>query len=147
MSQAADPFRIGLLGRGTVGSAFATLLAERADHVANVTASNSVSNSVSATPGGVGVTQAMNTAALADATDPSTAAAYSIGQQLITSAWNVLFAVVLVSWVFGWSGGKALVESSYEGAREKSRELKEKRRAARAGQPASNMRRPHEEES
>ena len=37
MSQAADPFRIGLLGRGTVGSAFATLLAERADHVANVT--------------------------------------------------------------------------------------------------------------
>jgi homoserine dehydrogenase len=33
----ADPFRIGLLGRGTVGSAFAALLAERADHVANVT--------------------------------------------------------------------------------------------------------------
>lgn len=33
----ADPFRIGLLGRGTVGSAFAELLAERADHVANVT--------------------------------------------------------------------------------------------------------------
>lgn len=33
----ADPFRIGLLGHGTVGSAFAELLAERADHVANVT--------------------------------------------------------------------------------------------------------------
>jgi homoserine dehydrogenase len=32
-----EPFRIGLLGRGTVGGAFATLLAERADHVANVT--------------------------------------------------------------------------------------------------------------
>lgn len=32
-----DPFRIGLLGRGTVGGAFATLLAERADDVANVT--------------------------------------------------------------------------------------------------------------
>ena len=113
------------------------------DNVATVTASNSVSNSVSATPGGVGVTQAMNTAALADATDPSTAAAYSIGQQLITSAWNVLFAVVLVSWVFGWSGGKALVESSYEGAREKSRELKEKRRAARAGSRQVAGRRTH----
>jgi homoserine dehydrogenase len=33
----SQPFRIGLLGRGTVGGAFATLLAERADHVANVT--------------------------------------------------------------------------------------------------------------
>jgi homoserine dehydrogenase len=32
-----DPFRIGLLGRGTVGSAFADLVAQRADHVANVT--------------------------------------------------------------------------------------------------------------
>ncbi|MES1193552.1 MAG: homoserine dehydrogenase, partial [Solirubrobacterales bacterium] len=32
-----DPFRIGLLGRGTVGGAFADLVAQRADHVANVT--------------------------------------------------------------------------------------------------------------
>jgi homoserine dehydrogenase len=32
-----DPFRIGLLGRGTVGAAFAELVAQRADHVANVT--------------------------------------------------------------------------------------------------------------
>jgi homoserine dehydrogenase len=32
-----EPFRIGLLGRGTVGAAFADLVAERADHVANVT--------------------------------------------------------------------------------------------------------------
>ena len=31
------PARIGLLGRGTVGGAFADLVAERADHVANVT--------------------------------------------------------------------------------------------------------------
>ena len=33
----SDPFRIGLLGRGTVGGAFADLVAQRADHVANVT--------------------------------------------------------------------------------------------------------------
>jgi hypothetical protein len=89
----------------------------------------------------------MNTAALAGSTDASTATAYSIGQELITSARNVLFAVALVSWVFGWSGGKALVESSYEGAKAKSRELKGRHRAARAGQPASNMRGPNQEES
>ena len=97
-------------------------------NVATVTASNSISNSVSATPGGVGVTQAMNSAALHDSTSASTATAYSIGQQLIVTSWDVLFAVILVSWVFGWSGGKALVESSYEDAKAKSRELKAKRK-------------------
>jgi homoserine dehydrogenase len=37
MSAEPRPFRIGLLGHGTVGSAFATLLAERAGHVESVT--------------------------------------------------------------------------------------------------------------
>lgn len=97
-------------------------------NVATVTASNSISNSVSATPGGVGVTQAMNSAALSGSTSASTATAYSIGQQLIISAWDVILAVILVSWVFGWSGGKQLVRSSYKDAKVKSQELKERRR-------------------
>lgn len=100
-------------------------------NVATVTASNSISNSVSATPGGVGVTQAMNSVALSGETDAATATAYSISQQLVTSAWNVLFAVVLVSWVFGWSGGKALVESSYSDAKAKSREMRSKHKRER----------------
>ncbi len=100
-------------------------------NVATVTASNSISNSVSATPGGVGVTQAMNSAALSGSTDAATATAYSIGQQLIVSAWDVLFAVILVSWVFGWSGGRALVESSYADAKLKTREMKEQRKRRR----------------
>src|SRR3954467_9170240 len=33
----SEPFRVGLLGHGTVGAAFATLLEERADEVAAVT--------------------------------------------------------------------------------------------------------------
>lgn len=33
----SEPFRIGLLGHGTVGGAFASLLPERADHVAAIT--------------------------------------------------------------------------------------------------------------
>ena len=97
------------------------------ENVATVTASNSVSNSVSATPGGVGVTQAMNSAALSGSTSAKTATAYSIGQQLIISAWDVIFAIILVSWVFGWSGGKQLVESSYGEAKERSRELRKRR--------------------
>jgi uncharacterized membrane protein YbhN (UPF0104 family) len=98
-------------------------------NVATVTASNSISNSVSATPGGVGVTQAMNSAALSGDTSAKTATAYSIGQQLIISAWDVLFAIVLVSWAFGWSSGKELVESSYKDAKVKSREIRESRKA------------------
>lgn len=96
-------------------------------NVATVTASNSVSNSVSATPGGVGVTQAMNSAALSGSASAKTATAYSIGQQLIISAWDVIFAIALVSWVFGWSGGKQLVESSYGEAKQRSREMRRKR--------------------
>ena len=76
-------------------------------NVATVTASNSVANSVSVTPGGVGVTQAANTAALRNSTSASNATAYSVAQQLIVSAWDVVFAVVMVSWVFGWSGGRS----------------------------------------
>jgi uncharacterized membrane protein YbhN (UPF0104 family) len=102
-------------------------------NVATVTASNSISNSVSATPGGVGVTQAMNSAALSGETSASTATAYSIGQQLIISAWDVLFAIILVSWAFGWSGGKQLVESSYAEAKVKSGELKASHKARKRG--------------
>lgn len=102
-------------------------------NVATVTASSSISNSVSATPGGVGVTQAMNSAALSGEASAKDATAYSIGQQLIISAWDVVFAIALVSWVFGWSGGKRLVESSYAEAKVKSREVRESRKAR--GQP------------
>jgi uncharacterized membrane protein YbhN (UPF0104 family) len=108
-------------------------------NVTAVTASNSISNSVSVTPGGVGVTQAMNSAVLKKQTDASTATAYSASQQLITSAWNVVFAVVMVSWVFGWSGGKDLVEASYKQAKEKSAEMKEKRRERRAAKHAGEQ--------
>jgi glycosyltransferase 2 family protein len=104
--------------------------------VATVTASNSISNSFSATPGGVGVTQAMNSVALSGSTDAATATAYSISQQIVTSAWNVVFAIVLVCWVFGWSGGKALVESSYADAKVKSREMRERRKRKGAAEAA-----------
>jgi uncharacterized membrane protein YbhN (UPF0104 family) len=106
-------------------------------NVASVTASNSISNSVSLTPGGVGVTQAMNSAALKKDTSAGTATAYSASQQLITSAWNVVFAVVLVSWVFGWSGGRDLIETSYREAKVKSGEIKDKRRARREAKHAA----------
>jgi hypothetical protein len=102
----------------------------------SVIGGNSIANTVSVTPGGVGVNQAANAAALHDVTDTATATAYSLGQQLAVTAWNIAFAVVLVMWAFGWSGGKILVEQSYSDAKVKVAEQKAQRaekRAARGG--------------
>jgi hypothetical protein len=70
----------------------------------------------------------MNSAALSGETSAKDATAYSIGQQLIISSWDVLFAIALVSWAFGWSGGRQLVESSYRDAKAKSQEMRSRRR-------------------
>jgi uncharacterized membrane protein YbhN (UPF0104 family) len=100
--------------------------------VMSVMGGNSIANMVSVTPGGVGVNQATNVAALGGVTDAATATAYSLGQQLAVTAWNIAFAVALVVWAFGWAGGRELVESSYADAKVKVVEQQEHRSAARA---------------
>jgi uncharacterized membrane protein YbhN (UPF0104 family) len=97
-----------------------------------ITGANSLSSSLSVTPGGVGVTQALNVVVLESVTSSSNATAYSIAQQLIIAASDIVIALVLVAWVFGWSGGKDLVRKSYADAEVKARELKEQREARRA---------------
>jgi uncharacterized membrane protein YbhN (UPF0104 family) len=103
-----------------------------------VVGSGSLANVASFTPGAVGVTQATNALALKTCCDVknSTAVDYSSAQQLIVTAWNVLFATVLVLVVFGWAGGKQLVGQSYSDAKvraaETKKEHKEKRRQKRA---------------
>ncbi len=92
--------------------------------VMSVLGSNQLANILSFTPGGVGVNQAFNTFALNSYTDSTTATAYSVSQQLITTAFNVAFAVILICIVFGWSGGSKLVRESYGGAKEKAGEMK-----------------------
>jgi hypothetical protein len=108
--------------------------------VMSVLGSNQLANILSVTPGGVGINQAFNSFALSSYTTTTTATAYSVAQQLITTAFNVLFAVVLICIVFGWSGGSQLVKESYVGAKEQAREQKEKRKLRRedaSEEPAS----------
>jgi uncharacterized membrane protein YbhN (UPF0104 family) len=95
--------------------------------VMSVAGGNSIANTVSVTPGGVGVNQATNVAALNNVTDAATATAYSLGQQLAVTAWNIGFAVAFVVWAFGWAGGKGLVEQSYTDAKAKVAEQKARR--------------------
>ena len=51
---------------------------------------------------------------------------------MVTTAWNVLFALVLVVFVFGWSGGKLLVGESYTDAKAKVAEQKAQRAEKKA---------------
>jgi uncharacterized membrane protein YbhN (UPF0104 family) len=103
-----------------------------------VVGSGSLANVASFTPGSVGITQATNALALDICCDvpKNTSIAYSTAQQLITTAWNVLFAVILVVWIFGWSGGKELVTTSYAGAKDQVAERKEEHRRKREARKA-----------
>jgi uncharacterized membrane protein YbhN (UPF0104 family) len=100
--------------------------------IMSVIGGNSLANTVSATPGGVGINQAVNAIALEDYTDAATATAYSLGQQLAITVFNIAFATIFVVWAFGWSGGKLLVRQSYDDAKVKVAEQKEQRAARKA---------------
>ena len=99
------------------------------DTLMHVAGGNSIANVTSVTPGGAGVTQAFNVASLSGVTNAANATAYSVAQQLVTTAWNILFGVALMAWAFGWSGGKKLVQDSYVQAKAKQEEQKAAREA------------------
>ena len=104
--------------------------------IMSVIGGNSLANTVSATPGGVGINQAVNAIALESVTDSATATAYSLGQQLAITAFNIVFATILLVWAFGWTGGKLLVHQSYDDAKVKVAEQKEQRATKKAAAKA-----------
>ncbi len=107
-----------------------------------VVGSGSLANVASFTPGAVGVTQATNALALKTCCNVpnSQAVDYSTAQQLITTAWNQVVALVLVIWVFGWTGGKQLVGQSYTDAKTQAADMK----AQRAGKKAAKKEARHQ---
>jgi uncharacterized membrane protein YbhN (UPF0104 family) len=96
-----------------------------------VVGGNSLANMTSVTPGGAGVVQGFNVLSLKGITSTANATAYSVAQQLVTTAWSILFAIVLIVRAFGWSDGKTLVKQSYGEAREKTSEQSAARKAKR----------------
>ncbi len=107
--------------------------------VMRIVGGNSIANVASVTPGGVGVNQAFNVASLKGVTDSTTATAYSVAQQLVTTAWNIFFAVILVAWAFGWTGGKKLVGDSYTDAKVKAADQKAQHKAKRQAKKAAKQ--------
>src|SRR5213076_2873919 len=107
-----------------------------------ISGGNSIANVTSVTPGGAGVTQAFNVASLNGIASSQDATAYSVAQQLVTTAWNIIFGIAMVVWAFGWRGGKDLVADSYEDAKEKAAEQK----AAHAAKKAARREAPSAEQ-
>jgi uncharacterized membrane protein YbhN (UPF0104 family) len=111
-----------------------------------VSGSGSLASVTSFTPGAIGVTQATNALALKTCcgVPQDQAVAYSTAQQLICTAWNVLFALILVVLVFGWTGGKELVGSSYGQAKEKAYEMKAERKRKKVEKKAAKKAAKHQ---
>jgi uncharacterized membrane protein YbhN (UPF0104 family) len=80
-----------------------------------ITAVNSISTTFAATPGGVGTQQALASVALRNYAPAHIVTAYSLGQQLILTAWDVVLGFVLLWSTIGWTATRRLV--SREGRR------------------------------
>src|SRR6185295_15207708 len=100
---------------------------------------NSLANVTSVTPGGAGVTQAFNVASLTGVASPTDAAAFSVAGQLISTAWGILFALIVMIWAWGWTGGKQLVSASYQDAKKREQDQREKRRAKKLAADAEKQ--------
>jgi uncharacterized membrane protein YbhN (UPF0104 family) len=98
------------------------------DTLMRIAGGNSIANVTSVTPGGAGVNQAFNVASLQGVASTADATAYSVANQLVHTAWNIVFAIALMIWAWGWTGGKQLVRESYEDARRREAEQRAKRR-------------------
>ncbi len=110
-----------------------------------VTGSGSLANVASVTPGAAGITQATNALALDTCCDvpKDTTIAYSTAQQLIITAWNVLFATLLVVVIFGWTGGKQIVGDAYGDAKERAADMKQQRKEKRQAKRQAKLGRLH----
>jgi len=84
-----------------------------------IIAANSISSTFAVTPGGVGTQQAMASVALRNVAPASTVTAYSLAQQLIVAAWNIVFGVVLMATTFGWSATRDMIRESRKSSKEK----------------------------
>ena len=149
MSRVFLPSFVGWLCRLAVTAIFlaAFALPVTFESVMWINGSGSLANVASFTPGAVGVTQATNALALKTCCHvaSSDAVNYSTAQQLITTAWNQLVAILLVS---GSSAGR--VESSSSASPTPTRRCRSARsrksargrtpRSARQGTPLARSR-------
>lgn len=74
-----------------------------------VASSHTLSGLFAITPGGVGQTQALDVATLRRYASSDAVAAFSITQDSVLAAWNVVLGLAVMLWAFGWGVTKELV--------------------------------------
>jgi len=79
------------------------------ENVFLIVAASSISSTVAIAPGAVGAQTALASVVLKGVASPSAISAYAIGQQIITTAWNVGFGLVLLARQIGWKQTRELV--------------------------------------
>jgi len=95
-----------------------------------IIASHSISGMVTVTPGGVGTTQALDVLALQDYVSASVATAYSLAQDAVFSAWNIVLGIFAMSLGFGWEQTKQVMKDRGKIADQ----VRAEEEAAKAGQ-------------
>jgi len=116
----AGSYGLRMIALAVLMSAYGLSVSPRA--VLLVIAAVSLSTLVALTPGGIGTQQALIAVALRDAAPAATVAAYSIGQQIIFTAWDVAFGLVALTLTLGWASTRAFIgEQRAESRRAKAR--------------------------
>lgn len=67
-----------------------------------------VASLLAVTPGGIGVSQAVDVAIMSAYAPADVIASASLTQDMLVKAWNILFGLILAATVFGWQGAMAL---------------------------------------
>ena len=79
------------------------------ENVFLIVAASSISSTVAVAPGAVGRRPRWPRSCCAHVATQSEISAYAIGQQVITTAWNVAFGLTLLATTIGWKETRALV--------------------------------------
>lgn len=96
----------------------------------------SIATMLALTPGGIGTQQALSSVALRDVASSATVTAYSLGQQVILTAWNLALAAVALSATIGWRVTRAVVHDGWvDGRAAAARERFERRGRRHGGAP------------
>jgi uncharacterized membrane protein YbhN (UPF0104 family) len=95
------------------------------ENVFLIVAASSVSSTVAIAPGAVGAQTALASVVLKGVASPSAISAYAIGQQIITTAWNVGFGLVLLARQIGWKQTRGLIHFRKKKKEESAGELGE----------------------
>jgi len=74
-----------------------------------IVAAASISSTVAIAPGAVGTQTALASVVLKGVAPQATISAYSIGQALITTAWNAVFGLTMLARTIGWKQTRKLI--------------------------------------